>query len=78
MKYLKDFKIFENRQSDEEIHTLCKKYVIFNYSINSDGSINCTRGVFLNGENLYKIPIKFNRVDNEWFYIKHQRKHRSL
>ncbi len=62
MKYLKDFKIFENRQSDEEIHSLCKKYEIRNYTINPDGTIDVD-SVDLYDKDLNKIPLNFNRVE---------------
>ncbi len=44
MKYLK---YFENRQSDEEIHKLCKEYNIRNYTVNLDGSIDVHNGIWL-------------------------------
>ncbi len=76
MKYLKEFKIFENRQSDEEIHKLCKEYNIRNYTVNLDGSIDVdgdvdlyyytglqTKGRPSIHSCLNKIPLKFNRVE---------------
>ncbi len=66
MKHIKSFKIFENRQSDEEIHALCKKYIISNYSINSDGSIDVYGDIHLYNYGLDKIPLNFNRVDGDF------------
>jgi hypothetical protein len=35
MKYLKEYKIFES-VNEEEIHSVCDKYDIKNYTINGD------------------------------------------
>ncbi len=73
MKYLKEFKIFENKRTHKEmakileIHFLCEKYGIYNYTINPDGSID-VGNVDLYGLELQKIPLKFNRIDSN-FYI---------
>ena len=48
--------------SEQEIHNICKKYRIINYTINSDGSIDVDGSVDLLHLNLTKIPIKFNNV----------------
>jgi len=67
MKYLKLFESFD----ELEIHEICKKYKIENYTINPDGSIDVYSGDvcsvfktgvdFFNG-NLKELPIKFNKV----------------
>ena len=59
MKYLK---IFENFNSDEKIHEICKKYNIKNYTINPDGSIDVDGDVYLYRKGLTKIPLKFRKV----------------
>ncbi len=46
----------------EEIHRICKKYYIRNYTINTDGSIDVSGDVELGALNLDKIPLKFNIV----------------
>ena len=46
----------------EEIHRICKKYYIRNYTINPDGSIDVDGNVELGVHNLDKIPLKFNNV----------------
>jgi hypothetical protein len=61
MKYLKKYKIFESL-NEEEIHSLCKKYNIEGYIINSDGTIDVDSSVDLSYENLTKLPLKFNKV----------------
>ncbi len=48
--------------SEHEIHTICKKYEIKNYTINLDGSIDVVDSVYLNGRNLTEIPLQFNYV----------------
>ena len=48
---------------DKEIHEICKRYDIENYSINPDGSIDVNGNVDLSHLNLTKIPIKFNIVN---------------
>ena len=52
---------------EQEIHTICEKYNITNYSINPDGSIDVEGDVNLSYRNLTKIPIKFNKVSG-YFY----------
>ena len=46
----------------EEIHNICEKYEIKNYSINPDGSIDVEDSVYLFNMNLDKLPLKFNKV----------------
>ncbi len=48
--------------TNQEIHDICKKYSIENYSINSDGSIDVNGNVNLYDMNLTELPLKFNRV----------------
>jgi hypothetical protein len=54
--------------SEQEIHDICKKYNITNYTINSDGSIDVNGSVYLNDKNLTELPLKFNKVSG-YFYI---------
>ena len=49
--------------NEQEIHEICKKYRIRNYTINSDGSIDVDGDVDLLYLNLTKIPIKFNKIN---------------
>ena len=62
LKNYKSYKIFENIQTDEEIHELCRKYEISNYTINEDKSIDVDGSVHLVGEGLHKLPLKFRNV----------------
>ena len=62
MKHLKSYKIFENKQTDEEIYELCKKYRIENYTINEDKSIDVDGYVGLYDRGLDKLPLKFRNV----------------
>ena len=47
---------------EQEIHKICKKYYIRNYTINPDGSIDVDGNVELGVYKLDKIPLKFNNV----------------
>jgi hypothetical protein len=58
MKYIK---LFESFQSDEEIHVICKKYGIENYTINN-GVVDVNGDVNLNYKGLTKIPLNFGVV----------------
>ena len=52
--------------SEEEIHKICDKLKIDNYTINPDGSINIDGDVviliFIN-----ELPIKFNKVSGNFY-----------
>ncbi len=48
--------------TEQEIHSICKKYEIKNYTINLDGSIDVVDSVYLNDRNLTEIPLQFNYV----------------
>ena len=60
-KYLDELNV-EQLMIDE----ICKKYVIKDYIINPDGSIDVDDNVNLYNYRLTKLPLKFNRV-NGWF-----------
>jgi len=64
MKYLSVFKIFGNL---DDIHSICKKYGIKNYTINDDGSIDVHGDVHLDYKNLGKLPLKFGRVTGGFY-----------
>jgi len=63
MKYLKLFESFD----ESEIHKICKKYHIKKYTINKDGSIDVDRTVELQSENLTKLPLKFNKINGDFY-----------
>ena len=48
--------------SEQDIHKICEKYNIKNYTINPDGSIDVEGDVFISNKNLDKLPLKFNYV----------------
>jgi hypothetical protein len=50
------------QEEKNKIDALCKQYRIRNYTINSDGSIDVAGDVLLNGLDLKKIPLNFNKV----------------
>ena len=64
---MKHIKLFE---SFEDIDSICKKYGITNYTINSDGSIDVDGRVNLSEKKLTKLPLKFNKVSGN-FYCNH-------
>ena len=66
MKYLKKYKIFESINEDE-IHSICNKYNIQNYTINTDGTIDVEGSVYLSIKNLTKLPLNFNRVSGDFY-----------
>ena len=69
MKYLK---LYENFiQTDSEIHELCKKYGITNYTINN-GLVDVDGDVDLYDENLTKLPIKFGNVSGNFYCSSNQ------
>jgi len=48
------------------IDQICAEYLIYNYTINSDGSIDVIGHVDLSNSSLNKIPIKFNKVSGDF------------
>ena len=50
-----------------EIHRICAKYGILQYTINDDMSISVDRDVNLTHKNLKSIPIKFKEVGGHFF-----------
>jgi hypothetical protein len=60
MKHLRKYKLFEN---NSQIDTICEKYNIKNYTINSDNSVDVDNGVYLWGKKLESIPLNFNIVN---------------
>ena len=69
MKYLK---LYENFiQTDSEIHELCKKYGITNYTINN-GLVDVDGDVDLSNKNLTKLPIKFGNITGHFYCSSNQ------
>jgi hypothetical protein len=64
MKHLRKYKLFE---SNSQIDTICEKYNIKNYTINSDNSVDVDGDVDLYNKRLESIPLNFNIV-NGYFY----------
>jgi len=58
---MKSYKQFIN-ESKNSIESLCKKYGIYNYTINEDGSIDVDGNVHLNNYDLENIPLKFRNI----------------
>jgi len=66
MKYLKKWRLFENH---DDIHEVCKKYGIENYTINGDGTIDGDgeKMVNLSYKGLIKLPLDFNKVGGSFY-----------
>jgi len=62
-KFIEDKFIFENFLN---IDSICKKYFIKNYTINSDNSVDVDGGVHLSSINLRSIPLKFGKVSGSF------------
>jgi len=60
MKYIKLYESFE------DIDSICKRYSIKNYTINSDGSIDVDGDVGLYNFKLTKLPLKFAKVSGNF------------
>jgi hypothetical protein len=63
MKHLRKYKLFEN---NSQIDTICEKYNIKNYTINSDNSVNVNDNVYLYNKRLESIPLNFNTVNGHF------------
>ena len=59
---MKHLKRFNESIQESDIDLICKEYGIENYTINSDGSIDVNGNVYLCGNNLTRLPLKFNKV----------------
>ena len=53
--------------NEQEIHDICKRYLISNYTINPDGSIDVDGDVSLANGRLEKLPLKFNKVSGDFY-----------
>jgi hypothetical protein len=62
MKYLKRF-----NESISSIDSICSRYKITNYTINSDGTIDVHGDVDLSGKNLTRFPLKFRTVSGSFW-----------
>ena len=56
MKFIKLYESFE------DIHSICEKYNIENYTINSDGTIDVDGDVNFYNQRLTKLPLRFGNV----------------
>jgi len=56
MKFIKLYESFE------DIDTVCRKYGIKNYTINSDGIVDVNGSVNLSGKDLTKLPLIFGNI----------------
>ena len=68
LKHLKSF----NESIESDIDSICKKYKIKDYIINSDGYIDVDWDVDLSRKNLTKLPLKFNKVSGSFYCFSNQ------
>jgi len=61
MKWIKLYESFE------DIDSICSKYGIENYTINSDGTIDVDGDVYLYNKGLIKLPLKFGNVSGNFY-----------
>ena len=66
---MKHIKLFE---SFNDIESICKKYGITNYTINTDGSIDVDGNVNLSRKGLTKLPLKFGNVTGYFYCYNNQ------
>ena len=52
----------DNQLEEINLHIICNKLKLKNYYIDKDNSISVNGNVNINGLNLKKIPIKFNKI----------------
>jgi hypothetical protein len=55
-----------SKEEKDRIDSICEKYNIINYSINSDGSVDVDGNVNLYDEELDKFPLKFGKVSGRF------------
>ena len=53
--------------NEQEIHDICKRYLISNYTINPEGSIDVDGDVSIANGRLTKLPLKFNKVSGDFY-----------
>jgi hypothetical protein len=64
MKRIKDYQLF--LESVDSIKSICKRYNITNYTINSDGTVDVDGNVNLYFKGLTELPLKFRRVTGDF------------
>ena len=68
---MKSYREFIN-ESRSYIESICKKYGITNYTINSDVSIDVDGDVNLIDNNLTRFPLKFRNVSGNFYCYNNQ------
>jgi hypothetical protein len=62
---MKHIKLFES-MTEIEVEKICKKYNITNWTLNPDGTVDVNDSVYLSGQKLSKLPLKFGRVTGDF------------
>jgi hypothetical protein len=64
---MKHVKIYEDFKSRSEIKAICDEYDIKYWKLNSDGTLDVYRDVYLQNKFLNKLPLKFGKVEGNFF-----------
>jgi hypothetical protein len=67
---IKSFKMF--LESNQDIDSICEKFNITNYTINTDGSIDVDGDVVITYKRLSKLPLKFGNVSGGFYCYSNQ------
>jgi hypothetical protein len=69
MRHLKLFERFDdsNKSLSESIDSICQKFGITNWTVDSDGGVDVDGNVNLGSMRLTKIPLKFGRVSGDFY-----------
>jgi hypothetical protein len=68
---MKHLKLFES-MTEIEVEKICKQYNITNWTLNPDGTVDVDDSVYLLGQRLTKLPLKFGRVTGDFFCYNNQ------
>lgn len=55
-----------SKEEKERIDSICDRYGVKNYTINSDGTIDVDGDVDLTFESLHSLPLRFNKVSRNF------------
>jgi len=62
---MKHIKLFES-YSESDIDSICRKYGLWKWTVNSDGSVDVNRDVYLASRVLDRLPIKFGIIKGDF------------
>jgi len=56
-----------NKEENDRIYSICKKYNIIGYSVNVDGTLDVYASVALVWQTFTKIPLRFGKVSGDFY-----------